>query len=579
MRAERLRFAVLLTVMLLLCCHAAMAADVYVPPKDFSSFLIQTTRDNVDVYRSPTTASLKIGLIPDRYTELTVLSETLDGDWEIWYLVQLEDGTQGYVRGRYVTSKVGIGTSLVDPDAHGDFISYQVKFQRSHDYEAYSGPSYSYLRGADGHAYMSTNDRVYVYGRERGWLLVQYDITDEHWRFGYIPLSALAEDSTVPRLNFANTTAYTTRVVELTDDPLHSRAKLYTLLAGEEVTCLARLDNWIYIEYMNVRGFVPGNCLRLGDPQGQLGLQSYLRPAVTPAPTLLPQARGRDGQPAYVTDDGEYYYIPIRLSADRDSYTAGEAVTFSVDIQGGNPPYRLYWRVQENAQIWDVRSPLTDYVLRNGDPGGSAEQTTEEHYAEFVYTPPLQGADLICTLIVVDANGMDNNSVHDSVLVHSPLDWAAEYCAMVEEQYYLFWWDDAVDFYPDSGADDSTPVSFALADLNGSGTPELIIHNGADDPSMAAAYVFTHGNGGVSLAGAVLGTAEQLYLPPAGQGICRSSGGEVRGYVLRDGFLQPADAAPAADALQPLRLYTGQELHDMGWWNAFLETAITAEAP
>ena len=53
----------------------------------------------------------------------------------------------------------------------------------------------------------------------------------------------------------------------------------------------------------------------------------------------------------------------------------------------------------------------------------------------------------------------------------------------------------------------------------------------------------------------------------------------MRCYVLHDGFLQPADAAPAADTLQPLRLYTGQELRDMGWWNAFVETAIGVEAP
>lgn len=60
-------------------------------------FLAQTDELAVNVRRSTSTKSEKVGRL-ERGTLLTVLAAELNGQGEVWYQVELQSGTQGYIR-------------------------------------------------------------------------------------------------------------------------------------------------------------------------------------------------------------------------------------------------------------------------------------------------------------------------------------------------------------------------------------------------------------------------------------------------------------------------------------------------
>ena len=77
----------------------------------------------------------------------------------------------------------------------GELIAEDVKFAKGEKYEVYSGPGKDYLHAADGKAAVSTNDWIQVFGKENGWILIQYEIDKDHMRFGWIPEKALPKSS------------------------------------------------------------------------------------------------------------------------------------------------------------------------------------------------------------------------------------------------------------------------------------------------------------------------------------------------------------------------------------------------
>ena len=148
----------------------------------------------------------------------------------------------------------------------GELEAENIKFTGGKKYSVYSGPGENYLRGGNGKAAVSTNDWIQVFGKENGWILIQYDISSDHMRFGYIMEKALPKKTDVKELNFNNTArdAVTTKVAALTDDPLYSQTKLLDIPEGTPVRWLSSMGDWAYIEYEGqnkVRGFVPVNSL------------------------------------------------------------------------------------------------------------------------------------------------------------------------------------------------------------------------------------------------------------------------------------------------------------------------------
>ena len=142
----------------------------------------------------------------------------------------------------------------------GTLIAENIKFTGGKKYDVYSGPGEDYLRGGNGKAAVSTNDWIQVFGRENGWIMIQYDITSDHMRIGWIREDALPKDTSVSDLRFENQIAHTAVQCTMTDDPLFSMTAVASIPADAEVKRLAVMGSWTYAEYytgtQSVRGFI-----------------------------------------------------------------------------------------------------------------------------------------------------------------------------------------------------------------------------------------------------------------------------------------------------------------------------------
>lgn len=164
------------------------------------------------------------------------------------------------------TSKViTMDTSNTPTIPDGTLSATLVPFVFDKTYAVYSAPDSKSIRGAKGRARVSTNGWIQVFGADGDWILVQYDITKDHNRIGYIRKSALPEHVTVPDLALTDVSAVVNYNVEVTDDPLVSQTALAKLAENTKVTCLGAMGTWTYIEAsengVRLRGFVPTECL------------------------------------------------------------------------------------------------------------------------------------------------------------------------------------------------------------------------------------------------------------------------------------------------------------------------------
>lgn len=158
-------------------------------------------------------------------------------------------------------------TTAPELPANSELIAEEIKFVGSQKYAVYSGPGMDFLRGGSQKATVSTNDWIQVFGEEDGWILVQYAINKDTYRFGYIEAASLPKDTTVKALDFSAAEAIAQADAAITDDPLFSGTELASLSAGTQVTWLASMGSWAYIateiDDMPVRGFVPADALEL----------------------------------------------------------------------------------------------------------------------------------------------------------------------------------------------------------------------------------------------------------------------------------------------------------------------------
>ena len=135
------------------------------------------------------------------------------------------------------------------------------EFEMDRRYPVYSGPAESYVRPANGKAAVSTNDWIQVFGREDGMVLIQYAISSDKARFGYIASDALKREDSVQMLEFVFEPVTLVSAAAMTDDPLFSKETVAQLNAGEQVQYLASFgEDWAYIETLaapQMRGFIP----------------------------------------------------------------------------------------------------------------------------------------------------------------------------------------------------------------------------------------------------------------------------------------------------------------------------------
>ncbi|MBQ8619289.1 MAG: hypothetical protein IJ418_17545 [Clostridia bacterium] len=138
----------------------------------------------------------------------------------------------------------------------------KVKFTGGQKYPVYTGPGEQYERSGNGKGSVSTNDWIQVFGRVDDYIMIQYDISAERYRIGWIDAAALPKDAKVPWISFGGGEQMLQRDCTLTDDPLNSGTALYHLSAGTQVINLCNLGyDWVYIQVNEngkpCCGFVP----------------------------------------------------------------------------------------------------------------------------------------------------------------------------------------------------------------------------------------------------------------------------------------------------------------------------------
>lgn len=158
--------------------------------------------------------------------------------------------------------KLTVAPTLPD---NSELVAEEIQFTGGQKYDVYSGPGKDFLRGNNNKAALSTNDWIQVFGEEDGWLMVQYAINKDTYRFGYIPASALPKNTQVKVLDFYAVEASVNVDTIITDDPLFSNMVLSTIPAGTLVNWLASMGDWAYISTVidntPVRGFVNAGAL------------------------------------------------------------------------------------------------------------------------------------------------------------------------------------------------------------------------------------------------------------------------------------------------------------------------------
>ena len=240
----------------------------------------------------------------NEYPELCLTFELSEGKWllhRVWSYINydsmlIKEGSISYYRDIESTEIAGTAYGSVQRDLRyfslsalpktlkeakskltaapllpaGDLTAQDIKFTGGQKYDVYSAPDKASLRGGNNKARVSTNGWIQVFGREDGWILIQYSIDKEHYRFGYISEKSLPKKAAVPDLAFASSIVYIASDVSATDDPLYSRAGLALLREGTAVTLLARLGEDAYIEGLAdgkvFRGYVPVSSIRTEKP-------------------------------------------------------------------------------------------------------------------------------------------------------------------------------------------------------------------------------------------------------------------------------------------------------------------------
>ena len=185
----------------------------------------------------------------------------------------------------------------------------QAELVAEQDYPVYSAPDEMSPRGADNDAVLPAGSTFQVYAQPEDWLLIQYDVDEEHSRFGFITADALPAGMSIASPRWYATTAYLTEDAALTDDPLRSQSPLLALPEGHSLTVWTTMGDWAYVEDSCgdfVFGFVPNSLLSYSavyhltehseglamgglviDPNGELTLAMFLKAETAPAAILL----------------------------------------------------------------------------------------------------------------------------------------------------------------------------------------------------------------------------------------------------------------------------------------------------
>lgn len=225
----------------------------------------------------------------------------------------------------FLLSVLSVCPAIADTKApvlpDGDLKVMDIRLKPDQVWEVYTGPGPEYAVAGNGKARVSTRDWVQVLGGEDGGrILVQYAISKERMRIGWIDADALYEkDRTyevcyVPGESYLWRPCHLDRTCSLTDDPLLSQTPVADLPALTKASYLCRMGNWAMIDVETgkgrTRGFVPVNAI----VQDEIDLNQ--NPNFTDAAALLERAgiaaapRGIKGNTIYfdLQNGGTFWY-------------------------------------------------------------------------------------------------------------------------------------------------------------------------------------------------------------------------------------------------------------------------------
>ena len=225
----------------------------------------------------------------------------------------------------FLLSVLSVCAAMADTKApvlpDGDLKVMDVRLKPDQVWEVYTGPGPEYAVANNGKARVSTRDWVQVLGGEDGGrILVQYAISKERMRIGWIDADALYEKDRTYEICYAPGESYLwrpchlDRACSLTDDPLLSQTPVADLPARTKASYLCRMGNWAMLDVETgkgrTRGFVPVNAI----VQDEIDLNQ--NPNFTDAAALLERAgiaaapRGIKGNTIYfdLQNGGTFWY-------------------------------------------------------------------------------------------------------------------------------------------------------------------------------------------------------------------------------------------------------------------------------
>ena len=133
-------------------------------------------------------------------------------------------------------------------------------------YPVYTGPGDQSFRITDA---TFTGGAAKVYGKAGDWALITYALPDGTYHTGYVSIAAIPAEPPVGDLVFTAAPMTVRSAAVFTDDPITGSIPLAQFEAGQQVTVLAAMGNWIYVEAANflgsnlpARGFIDISALR-----------------------------------------------------------------------------------------------------------------------------------------------------------------------------------------------------------------------------------------------------------------------------------------------------------------------------
>jgi len=255
-------------------CDDSMVNDGFCGPR-FSSYSIMNneTMDNRCMWVQQSSGIWRLVHLYC-YDPLMFFDTSVDGalhlyntDWvsppetDVWVYGVYQTNLRYFDIGEFPRTAKEARAKLSNPPQipAGTLSAKKIQFSSGKKYKVYQGPGEEYGQAGKEKAVVSTNDWIQVFGIENDWMLIQYDITSDHMRIGWIPASALPKKASVDELNFSPVIATTTKETSLTDDPLNSQTSILTIPCGQQVEWLATMGEWAYIESggnQPVRGFI-----------------------------------------------------------------------------------------------------------------------------------------------------------------------------------------------------------------------------------------------------------------------------------------------------------------------------------